>query len=547
MAAEVVPPGDRSRLKTDTDFLLTRLQEFKARDKYGRGLITGATFSNVLDDFGLTYGQPEVAKILEYCVINGDGFVIYKDLIRKYSPGTPRAKQSETEKFLLKANDLAMKQEPHLQTHWTHAPALPELHDTVEMGEFLAHQTEEIRRLYSRWDRGMLTDQAFLRALSEDLKVPLTEEFRHALAVHGPARNLSFSKMLRALRIDNFLAKGTVPAVYADNPGRVFTTTGNNNASSSSMPPRNSGGLGEYRDDLEATGQTGRQPAISEVRRNPVTWDHAEPMPGGAAKAQHTPEALLRHAICLFCDGKIGSWVFRQKLKEIGVKVTMEVDRLIRQQEADNSAKVSDFLAVTQRQNQQLLLPTYTGTSAAAPSSGPSVPSGKNALPTPYATEFTTRGGGAPTATSSGGARAVDRAFLESGGADAVDADGEQTGVLSPGAAFRVAKTFVPDAIANRNAGDIIAWRGDQGMPVKLAAMGHQHERLADIITWHDDPGETPGDDAAVKPSKRRVNPFTTSGGHAAPFGTDADRGKTAEQCETLEYRPATGKIGLRG
>lgn len=89
---------------------------------------------------------------------------------------------------------------------------------------FLAHQTEEIRRLYSRWDRGMLTDNAFLTALSEDLKVPLTEEFRHQLAVHGPARNLSFAKMLRALRIDNFLAKGTVPHSFAENPGRVFST-----------------------------------------------------------------------------------------------------------------------------------------------------------------------------------------------------------------------------------------------------------------------------------------------------------------------------------
>jgi len=132
-----LPPGERSRLKTDVDYLLLRvLQEFKNRDKYGRGLITGAAFSNVLDDFGLTYGQPEVAKILEYCVINGDGFVIYKDLIKKYSPGTPRAKQSESEKFLLKANELAMKQEPHLQTHWTHAPKLPDLHDQMEMSEY---------------------------------------------------------------------------------------------------------------------------------------------------------------------------------------------------------------------------------------------------------------------------------------------------------------------------------------------------------------------------------------------------------------------------
>lgn len=71
-----------------------------------------------------------------YCVINGDGFVIYKDLIKKYSPGTPRAKQSESEKFLLKANELAMKQEPHLQTHWTHAPKLPDLHDQMEMSEY---------------------------------------------------------------------------------------------------------------------------------------------------------------------------------------------------------------------------------------------------------------------------------------------------------------------------------------------------------------------------------------------------------------------------
>eukprot|EP00392_Amoebophrya_sp_AT5.2_P011427 g11504.t1 len=249
-----------------------------------------------------------------YCVINGDGFVIYKDLIKKYSPGTPRAKQSESEKFLLKANELAMKQEPHLQTHWTHAPKLPDLHDQMEMSEY--SRTEEIRRLYSRWDRGMLTDNAFLTALSEDLKVPLTEEFRHQLAVHGPARNLSFAKMLRALRIDNFLAKGTVPHSFAENPGRVFSTAaGEENG-------------GQYRDEDEEKGETGRQLPITEIRRNPVTWDHAEPTPHMGADARtsgSSRDASFRSAICLFCDGKIGSWVFRQKLKDLGAKVTLEI------------------------------------------------------------------------------------------------------------------------------------------------------------------------------------------------------------------------------
>jgi len=208
--------GDRAKLKTDVDFLINRVcQEFRKYDKYNRGLITAAGFSKVLSDLGLSYGQKEVSLIMEHCTITPQGFVLYKDLIKKCSPDTPRAKKSETQQFLLKAE--ADEEGAEL------AGLMPDMHDTDNMKMYLTKQTEEIRKLYSRWDRGMLTDHAFVNAIERDLNIPLTEEFKHQMSVHGPSRTLNFSNLLVSLRIDHFLDKpGKNPRAGVD-PKDLYT------------------------------------------------------------------------------------------------------------------------------------------------------------------------------------------------------------------------------------------------------------------------------------------------------------------------------------
>ncbi|CAD7967454.1 unnamed protein product [Amoebophrya sp. A25] len=535
------PDGDeRSRLKTDTEYLLLRvLQEFKARDKYQRGLITAASFSNVLEDFGLQYGQPEVAKLLEYCIIKGDGFVIYKDLVRKFSPSTPRAKQSETEKFLLKANDLALKADMGKPP----APPMPDLHNEEAMQEFLAAQTEEIRRLYSRWDRGMLTDHAFVHALSDDLKIPLTEEFRHALAVHGPARDLSFAKLIKALRIDNFLHKGGEPRKHHhsqshQHPHALFTTGDVLASKGIDMRPRSSGGPQvDYRESLERSGQTGRQAPLGEIRRNPVTWDPISRQgayhPSGTSPASPSESSApigLRRAICLYCDGKVGSWVFRQKLKENGILVTMEIDRLIRLHEADNSVRVAEFLAVVQRQ--------IGGDDRHSPAATPAVGSGAQAsysarghqgpaLLAPFATEY-----------AGGARRGVDSPKVAKN--DIVAWTSPSRG--STANAAKLAKHANPNAKATRTAGDIIAWRNDlPPAETKTQPVTHQAETM-DVISW-----QHSGGPQEIRPSKRALQAPGSSGTYyTAPFGTEADRGKAPQECGTQEYLPSSRRVGLR-
>lgn len=64
----------------------------------------------------------------------------------------------------------------------------------------------------------------------------------------------------------------------------------------------------------------------------------------------------------------------------------------------------------------------------------------------------------------------------------------------------------------------------------------------ADIITWQSPPGEE--DDLTFHSGKKCFRPAEPL--YAAPFGTDADRGRTAEEAGTLEYRPATTDTGRR-
>jgi len=541
----------------------------------GRGLVTPASFSKVLDDLGLQYGQPEVAKVLEYCVINVDGFVAYKDLIKKFAPGTPRAKQAETEQFVLKANDIAMEREAtsaQMSANVMQNNVMPPpLHDVTHMREFLARQTEEIRRLYSRWDRGMLTDRAFVNALEQDLHIPLTDEFRHVMAVHGPSRNLSFAKLMTSLRIDNFLGKSSNRQAPTKMPEKIFT---NLQDASSDMGAYD---LRQYSEPIES----GRQPQMGQIRRNPITWDSHTGLkvaelqkteklspnrfndihmgqnlaadyvdPATLAEQTHNPynyratedvrnldrDRFLRSAIYHFCDGKYGSWVFRQQLAEAGVLITIELDRLIRQHESSNSAKVADFLSAISRNEKSYQVearsPRYREEMSSKRSSEPGPMT--SSLQTPYATELTMPQKQAVTYAD----------------ASMVVPDIITWNKQPP---RKPNKSLHPEHIANRSGGDIIAWRRDDSKEgangantndavAKPSARNYGNDDVMNIISWNG--GEPLDIEAAHRTGKKCFRVAET--GHHAPFGTDADRGKTAEECHTMEYRPQLHHDGGR-
>ena len=275
--------GERSKLKTDKDFLCEKLlHEFKKHDKYNRGLITAAAFTKVLDDFGLHFGKPEVQYVLKFCTATNEGYVLYKDLITKFSGEVPRAKKSEAANFVLKDNDLALLPTADAVSSYTplevdgaaggggqhqkytHAKNIPPIHDHMEMKKFLADQTENIRRLYSRWDRGMITDNSFVTALQEDLEIPLTDEFRRVMTLYGPSRNLSFSKLIQALRIDNILNPNTNrrPPVGLDvKPSSIYSTSNETHDREHNSAT--------YTDHIES----GRPLRMEPIARNPITWE----------------------------------------------------------------------------------------------------------------------------------------------------------------------------------------------------------------------------------------------------------------------------------
>lgn len=99
---------------------------------------------------------------------------------------------------------------------------------------------------------------------------------------------------------------------------------------------------------------------------------------------------------------------------------------------------------------------------------------------------------------------------------------------------------------ANKTAGDIIAWRDGEGdfeddgsgnkkRPVQLAgAASSSHDALSKEVKDEND-----NNYANTKNRGRRTykNPESQ---HKAPFGTDSDHGRSAEECGTLEFRPAT-------
>eukprot|EP00397_Hematodinium_sp_SG-2012_P021562 GEMP01022285.1.p1 GENE.GEMP01022285.1~~GEMP01022285.1.p1 ORF type:complete len:502 (+),score=85.08 GEMP01022285.1:63-1568(+) len=354
--------SDQARLRSDPFYLRCQLCErFRKYDTYNRGLITAASFSRSLEDLGLRFGHDEVSDILRFCTITDDGYVHYKELIKHTSPEEPKAKKN-TPYAIYPApdsEDNAKESEPEC------GEALNENNPAAKR-EFIAGKTHDIQKLYSRWDRGLLATPEFVKGL-EELHIPISEEFRRLIQIHGPARDLGFAQLMASLQINDFIQRKARHPIVAQDASTQRAT----------VSPRTFGG---------------RKPSI----RNPVTWvqgdDHLVSYFPSDQEGTSDKRDKTQRVICDFCDGITDSTVFAAKMEALGVLVTPDIQRLIRMHESGNCVHFREFASIVMRQgesapdknvDQQLTWkPAIVGDSQRQ-SEAPSY------LITPYATELT--------------------------------------------------------------------------------------------------------------------------------------------------------------
>lgn len=356
--------AEKAKLRTDATYLANRVcTEFKKYDTYNRGLITAAGFSRVLEDLGLKYGQREVDEIMRYCVITNDGYVHYKDLIKLVSPATPRAQQCTAKHAIFPnagadaadARRFAEHQEEGSDGAGggrtpTNAPLGPATNarDPCGLREYITDRVEDVRRAYARWDRGVATDAEFKEILQTQLGIPLTDAFERMLSVHGPSRNLSFSKLMHSLQIEDFVQRKARDPTMAAHHAAAFT----GGSRLAQNPPRNpvtwNDRQRQHMPDMGNWGYpaAGGPPASSAPEGSPSQQGSspARSQTGGAGMQMSMSRGERLHvAICEFVDGRVPSLVFRAQLERCGVMITGVLDRLIRRHESDNSTQFKDF------------------------------------------------------------------------------------------------------------------------------------------------------------------------------------------------------------
>lgn len=303
---------DRERLKWDRGYLLAvaghQLQQASLAKH--RGLATFAAFQKALGEVGLRYGQPEVDDILQYCTTTEDGYVHYADLLRAAAPFAPsRAQQSNAKAAIFPAEEDAPPRRPLSAFSAENVPPRPQTCNDLQ--SFLADRAEEIRKVYARWERGALSNEAFAAEL-RGMGVTVTTELQRYLVVYGPSRDMSFGKLMYALQAG------------ADDGRRARAPHGGCKEWSASIP---TGGWG--------AGPRSQSPSSPSA-------------PPSDAAVEEAP--LLRQAITDFLDGTIRAVAFRQLLKRCGVPATPSLERVIRTHELDGSARFQDLACVLLRQ-----------------------------------------------------------------------------------------------------------------------------------------------------------------------------------------------------
>lgn len=201
------------------------------------------------------------------------------------------------------------------------------LHDSSNPAatrEFIVSRTQDIQKLYSRWDRGLIGTNGFVLGL-EDLHIPLSTEFKRLMEVNGSSRNLSFAQLMSSLQINDFVQRKARQRPL--DTGAVYT-------------------------EIE-----------KKLVQNPVTWVQPGNSPVASEKQDDEIQNRMRRVICDFCDDVTDSAVFVSQLEALGVSVTAPLQRLIRNQSGGNGANFREFAAEIMRQGDNNI---FGGTNSAS-------------------------------------------------------------------------------------------------------------------------------------------------------------------------------------
>ena len=310
-------------------------------------------------------------------------------------------------------------------------------------------------------------------------------------------------------------------------------------------------------------------------------------------------DQLIRAAVTNFCDARINSWVFRRQLGEAGVRITREIDRLIRLHESDNSVSTAEIIRTILRhqpgsscsspgdddsrsaatsnnnvRNNNSSIQQRGGGRAAQPAavredhpssigreddseeagSGPgSYNNTRTTSPVAHHHSYSNHAGAAiatPYATDNNLTNPdYSRGDLARHG-ELMPWNRELDNDSKEQNRRRVHRQLHQNHAATRTAGDIIGWThhqsssGGGGDDASTAGVNHFNKSLQqemDIITWsgHQGGGQNDSDEmfSRTRSGKRCYNPADQN--YAAPFGTEADHNKTAEECGTHEFRAA--------
>mmetsp|Transcript_26050 Transcript_26050/g.56528 ORF Transcript_26050/g.56528 Transcript_26050/m.56528 type:complete len:587 (-) Transcript_26050:51-1811(-) len=511
------PRIDQHRLREDTRYMLQAIcGKFQEVDTYHRGLITSAGFSHALQACGLRYGQPEVDKILSYCNVTEDGYVMYKELLTALGPAAPRAKQSSANLAIFPQNSADDMSEysagaGYQDSSCSSAAYQAEITPTTNL--------DVIRKVYAKWERGFLPDSEFKRELI-GLGCRPTAELDRLLLTYGPSRSMPFSKLMYALQAD-------------ENDGR------------------------RARNHHEVRSETG---SVASSRFH--GQDEARQADNASSRTEE-----MRQLICGFVDGMVPSVSFRRGLNQLSVEFSPELDRLIRIHESDNSVRFADFARLLLRQ-------------ASSSSNHRGMDDSRDTGWGAGGGSFGGRGGGLGAFARGCGAMEEGQRFTPSehnakgpaAASEGARGSRQRNDIISwddgkaqgSAAASQESKPAPESRRGSCYQRDIISWDHGKDVPPNPPLVPRRPEQ-EDFLQWasgaraeHRHDPRNAGD-VNVKLGKRYFTPGPTAaqaapfgreadvyhGGPAfdfvtaAPFGTEADRWRRPEDAGTEEYRSA--------
>jgi len=305
--------GKAERARNPAVLLKVVSEEFRLYDKYQRGIISSSSFARVFSDLNIDYASAEAEEIMKYVTVTNDGFVHYKALMQHVAPKHTAA-GTTIEHSISPAVEADFEVEPLRFDKNNVALMTP-----TERRQFIIDRTEAIRKIYTEWDRGSIDNVTFKNRIT-DIGIPISDELHRIIDMHDNSRALSFSKVIQALQIGDYM-------------------------------------LHKSRDPEALTNWT-PQPRLHRANiapRNPVSWQDVDAPAGQAIddgslrhyinQAQDgDPLAELKAVICAYMVGSIPTVEFVAHLDRHDIPMTQELQRLLRQQQCDNRATFRDYV-----------------------------------------------------------------------------------------------------------------------------------------------------------------------------------------------------------